>query len=468
MAWQLEVQDVTIDRNNFKAVSFQQPFPVGVTPVVVLLTDGDWGEDDDDDDDDDYNSDPAVVRIRNVTNTGFEFAIVEPPPEDGRYAKNTTLSYVAVEPGVHQFPNGDILEAGALTTAAVQHGSGVPGGESWVTQSLDGGFTTSPAVVGMPQTTNNEQSSTAPGDNDPSFPFVTMAMQNVAASSFQTANERSEVNNQPLLFIFQPETLGYIVMDNGAAGSFTDNDGATVSYEAFRSGDNVRGWANGCYQRPFGGFFNSYSRKPKAFASKNRHDGGDGGWVRRCSLSTTSIGLTVDEDRDRDSERSHTAEDIGVIIFAQEFVANITADPTPWLRKTVTVDNDPINNGVRPKAIAGAEVIYTIRVENLGDGTAVNVQLDDAVPNNMDLYVANTENCGAVEFRDGTPSSGLLCSALNVSYDDGSGNYIYTPPPATDFDPAVTDIRIEFTGTLAADTGSGVPSFEVDLRMRVR
>lgn len=415
------------------------------------------------------NDDPAVVRIKNVTNTGFQVAIVEPPPEDGRYDSNTTLSYVAVEPGVHEFPNGDILEAGTLATAAVQHGNGVPGGESWVTQPLLGGFTTNPAIVGMPQTTNNEQNSNAPGNNQRSTPFVTMAMRNVGSGSFQTANERSEVNDQPLLFVFQPETLGYIVMDNGAAGSFTANGGTAVSYEAFRTGDNVRGWGNGCYERPSSGFFNSYSSNPKVFATVNKHDGGDGGWVRRCSLSTNRVGLTVDEDRDRDSERNHTTEDVGVLVFSEPFTANIGADdPTPWLRKTVMVDNDPVNDDVRPKAIPQAEVIYTIRVENLGDGVASNVRLDDDVPNNMDLYVANTENCGSVAFRDGTPSSGLLCSALGVSYDDGSGNYIHAPAPGLEFDPLVTDIRIEFVGDLAGSGIAGVPSFEVDLRMRVR
>ena len=460
-AWQLEVDDVTLNWNSFNTVTFQQAFPTGVTPVVVSLTPGTRGA---------ANDEPAVVRIRNVTNTGFQIAIVEPAGSNGRYeSNNAVVSYLAVEPGVHEFPNGDILEAGTVSTSALQHGSGVGGAESWTTRPLLGGITGNPVLVGMPQTMNNENVfSGAPGNNQQSEVFVTMAIQNVGAASFQTAIERSEVNNQPLFFTLAAETMGYVVMANGAAGTFQDDGNDDIKYESFRTGDNVRGWDNACYQRPSAGFFNAYSVNPKVFASKIKHDGGDGGWVRRCALSTTQVGLAVDEDRDRDSERNHTTEDVGVLVFSESFAADIEPEPQPWLRKTVMVDNDPINLGVRPKAIPDAEVLYTIRVENLGDGPASNVRLDDQVPDNMDLYVANTENCGSVDFRDGTPASGLSCTAASVSYDDGSGNYTHVPGVGVTFDPLVTDIPIDFTGSLAGGTGTPVPSFEVDLRMRVR
>lgn len=461
-AWQLEVGETSLNWNQFNTVIFQQAFPVGVTPVVVALTPGTRGA---------SNDDPAVVRIKNVTNTGFQMAIVEPNPENGRYeSNNTVMPYLAVEPGVHGFPNGDVIEAGTISTTALQHGRGVGGAESWQTQSLLGGFAANPALIGMPQTAANEWVfSQAPGNNRPSQVWVTMAVQNVGATSFQTAIERSEANTQPFFFTLAAETMGYIVMDTGAGGSFKDSGNNDVFYEAFRSGDRITGWQNGCLTSPNGGvFLNMYTVLPKVFATKIKHDGGDGGWIRRCSLSLTQVGLAVDEDRDRDSERSHTTEDVGIFVFSRTFTADIVAEPEPLLKKTVMVDNDPFNGTDKPKAIPDAEVLYTIRVENLGEGVATNVRLDDPVPDNMDLYVGNTENCGSVDFRDGTPSSGLACSALNVSYDDGTGNYNHTPGVGVEFDSAVTDIRIEFTGSLAANSAAGVPSFELDLRMRVR
>jgi uncharacterized repeat protein (TIGR01451 family) len=461
-AWQLEVDEVTLNWNFYNTVTFQQPFPVGVTPVVLSLTPGTQGA---------ANDEPAAVHIQNVTNVGFQIAIVEPAGSNGRYETNgAVVSYLAIEPGVHTFPNGDVIEAGTITTSALQHGNGVGGAESWATQNLNGSFSSNPVLVGLQQSLNNESLlSGAPGNNQQSEVWVTMTTRNVAATSFQTAIERSEVNNQPLLFNLSAETMGYVVMDNGSAGVFQDNNGDDVAYESFRTGDNVRGWGNGCYHRPNAGFFNTYSAVPKVFASKITHGGGDGGWARQCALSATQVGLAVDEDVDRDSERNHTTEDFGVLVFGQPFVADIEPQPEPLLRKTVLVDRDPINDAVNPKAIPGAEVLYTIRVENLGDGVATNVQLDDPVPDNMDVYVANTENCGSVAFRDGAPSSGLSCAAANVSYDDGSGNFTYSPTADVDgFDALVTDVRINFTGSLSASGLLGDPSFEVDLRMRVR
>ena len=360
MAWQIEVEDVTLNWNNFVTVNFQQAFPAGVTPVVVSLTPGTRGA---------ANDEPAVVRIRNVTNVGFEIAIVEPAGSDGRYENNgAVVSYLAVEPGVHQFPNGDLIEAGTVTTNALQRGNGVGGAEGWTTQALAAGFPSPPALVGMPQTMNNEGALTgAPGNNQQSEVWVTMTTQNVNTGSFQTAIERSEVNNQPLLFNLQAETMGYIVMENGAAGMFQDINGDDVAYESFRTGDNVRGWGNACFNHPGGGFFQAYAGPPRAFASKIQHAGGDGGWIRQCAISVTSVGVAIDEDLDRDNERNHTTEDVGILVFGEPFVAIIEPDPEPLLRKTVMVDNDPINDDVNPKAIPGAEVLYTIRVENLGD-----------------------------------------------------------------------------------------------------
>lgn len=461
-AWQIEVGDVRLNWSSYNSVTFQQPFPLGVTPVVVSLSYGTRGA---------SNDEPATVRIRNVSRTGFEIAIVEPRGSSGRFeSNNATLSYLAVEPGVHELPNGDVIEAGSFATTALQHGSGVSGAESWENRTIQGNFSFPPVLVGMLQTTNNEANNNAPGNGQVSRPFMTLTVRNLNSSSFDAAIERSEVRDQPFPFVLVPETVGYVLMENGAAGTLKNSNNLDIKYESFRTGDSVRGWQNGCYYYPSADFFHFYLDFPKTFATKIRHDGGDGGWVRRCALSTSQIGLAIDEDRDRDNERSHTGEDVGVLIFERAFAADVQNQaPQPKLKKTVFIDSDPINNGNLPKAIPGAQLLYTIRIENIGNGEASNVQLDDAVPDHLDLYVANTEDCGPVVVRDGNPSSGLICNAIGLSYDDGSGNYNYSPTPdAQGFDSNVTDIRINFFNNLEADTGNGTPSVELDLRMRLR
>jgi len=54
-------------------------------------------------------------------------------------------------------------------------------------------------------------------------------------------------------------------------------------------------------------------------AHTRRHDGGDGGWIRRCSINTSQIGLAYDEDQFRDTERLHTTEAASVLVFSEAF-----------------------------------------------------------------------------------------------------------------------------------------------------
>lgn len=451
-ALQIQADYVTVNGNAWVAVTFAQAF--SVDPVVVSLTDDKGGGE-------------AAVRIRNVTTTGFEIGVLEPAGANGSYP-TTSLPFLAVEPGVHVFPNGDILQAGTTSVTVQQRGYfALFPAEGWQTQSFPQTFPINAVVVGTIQTMNNQP---AGGPGTPSIPFLTTAIRNVNTSKFDLALERSSWNDGGNTVV--AETIGWVAMAAGTFGSFSDSSGGTIQYESFNTGDNVQGWDQGCYQRPTTGFQNTYVADPVVVASKNSHDGNDGGWVRQCDLSTTQVGLTIDDTPSarlpRGTERVHTTEQVGVLVFEKAFLLGSINDPEPLLKKTVVVDSDPVNGISSSKAIPDAEVLYTIRVENLGDGVATNVRLDDDVPANMDLYVGNTENCGSVEFRDGTPSSGLLCSALGVSYDDGSGDYIHTPAPGLTFDPLITDIRIEFTGSLAANGVAGVPSFEVDLRMRVR
>ena len=74
----------TLD-HNWLAVSFTQSFPTA--PVVVAQT-GTFN-----------GSDPVVVRIRNVTVSGFEMRLQEEEAKDGVHGSPETVHWVAVEPG---------------------------------------------------------------------------------------------------------------------------------------------------------------------------------------------------------------------------------------------------------------------------------------------------------------------------------------------------------------------------------
>ena len=78
---------------------------------------------------------------------------------------------------------------------------------------------------------------------------------------------------------------------------------------------------------------------------------------------------------------------------------------------------------------------------------------------------------GPVQFIDGAPASGInpinfvglsdLTDDIEFSNDNGA-TFTYAPTAgANGTDPAVTHIRVNTTGTLAGNSGSGDPSFQI-------
>ncbi|MEL6572287.1 MAG: PQQ-dependent sugar dehydrogenase [Pseudomonadota bacterium] len=80
---------------------------------------------------------PVHVRIQNVTETGFEFQMEEWEYLDG-YHVAETVSWIAVERGVHTFEDGSVIEAGATladhTTQGVDFEHGFDEGASVIGQ----------------------------------------------------------------------------------------------------------------------------------------------------------------------------------------------------------------------------------------------------------------------------------------------------------------------------------------------
>ena len=175
-------------------------------------------------------------------------------------------------------------------------------------------FSDRPAFLVSIQTMNNEVNA-PPGTS--SKPWLTTAVSGLAVDNVKLALERAEVRPGA---VNSAETLGYIAIANGVTGSFMASDSQPVSFESRLSSDRITGWGT-CKRITLSG---SYSTPPLAVATPATRDGGDGGWLRRCSQSNTRIGLTFDEDRYRDSERNHTTEQASVLAFSRVFYAHLT------------------------------------------------------------------------------------------------------------------------------------------------
>jgi hypothetical protein len=302
-SWQMEA-DTMVVKNTTNGVithiDFRQHYDT--TPLVFTLTT-------------DTGSDPAVLRVINVTQTGFDLYSVEPDGKDGTHAEMSAVPYIAIEEGSHELPDGTKILASKISTSKFQ--SKLIDGDSWESISLSG-FNTTPVVLGQIQTRNSERTDEIVPDA-PSQPWMTTAIKSVSSSGFTIALERSETTTG----IVQNEDIAYLVMESGLNGSnyyFASSEAKKIEYETIRSDDIIQGWDNSSSGYVVN-FSKSYS-KPIAIATKNRRDGPDGGWLRRRDIADDSMALVVDEDQSTDSERSHTTEVVGILLFSEPFDAD--------------------------------------------------------------------------------------------------------------------------------------------------
>ena len=151
--------------------------------------------------------------------------------------------------------------------------------------------------------------------------------------------------------------------------------------------------------------------------------------------------------------------------------------PDLLVLKLVQVIQDPFNGTTNPKAIPGAIAMYTLQVTNTGPGTVDtdSLMVTDPIPSEVALVISDFDvvNPGPAAFVDGTPSSALSYTfiSLGSSTDDiefssdGGSTWAYTPVDSGNgTDPAVTNVRINPKGTMAA---GGSPSFQLFFKVRV-
>ena len=264
------------------------------------------------------SSAPAALRIKDVN--GSEFKIVQlagtaSTDTDSQHPE-MNVSYFVIEKGQHTY-NGIRIEAGEVNTSKVQHGTGVSGAEGYERITFNSTFSATPIVLAMIQDVAN-QPDLEP--DVPSSPWLTTAMDNVNQTRFDIALERAEVNRGTVTV---EEQVGYLAMDAGIQNTLFDIETCqSVDFETILTpNQSIIGWDDRCSTF---NYTNIYSSNPNVIGAQNDHRGGDGGWLRMCSQSTTSIGLVIDEDIFRDNRAHGAAERAGLLIFANDFVYDST------------------------------------------------------------------------------------------------------------------------------------------------
>lgn len=433
----------TFNNSAWQNIGLQQAY--STVPVVVTIPTTQGG-------------DPATTRIRNVSTSGFQVSPVEPQRRDGPHV-DMNSAYLAVEPGIHVLPDGNVIVAGFVDTDSVQHGDGVTGGTGWEIVSLGYNFASPPTVIAAIQTMANE---TGEGGNLPpgvsSVPWLTVAINNITGSQFDVALERSESGSGNVV---QNERIGYIAMSNGANGTFSDNQNQGVQYLAETSSATIRGWDNGNTSHTYGIPFAS---APISLVTKNTRNNTNGGWLRRDGNTSTSIiQLRLDEDTDNDNERSTTAaeaEAAGILSFSRNFHAEFL--PGFTVEKSSLVISDPVNGTNNPKAIPGAVVEYTLLITNTGHdySDSNNFEVTDVLPSDTSLLVSDIPggSGGPVAFTDGATSSNtswnfvsLSSQADSIDFSTNGTDYSYAPTAdGQGADATVTHIKLKPQGAFAA------------------
>ncbi|QJF50330.1 carbohydrate-binding protein [Roseobacter ponti] len=216
----------------------------------------------------------STVRVRNVTDEGFEFQLDEWDYLNGTHASET-VSWLAIESGTHTV-DGLSITAGIGSASAIS--SDIAFGTA---------FDDSPVVVAQVTSTNDPDA-------------VVDRIQDVTTSGFSI-----ELDNEELTTGFHPEEdLAWIAFEKGGAASdglLAGSTGTAVTDEPFEFG--------------FGGAF--AEDEFVLIADMQTENGNDPALVRLTQSDADSATIFIEEDKSKDSERIHVAEDVGYVALLQ-------------------------------------------------------------------------------------------------------------------------------------------------------
>jgi len=264
----------TTTNDTFQTVNLEKTF---VSPIIICTPH--------------YNSgSPRTVRLTDVSSTSFKIKVQSPSNES---LPNTLVSYLVVEEGVWMSPFK--IEAGKYTTETVGENN------NWAYDLRDYGQTKSGKIVILHQVMSQ---------NDPSWisTYVSKSDNRKSPPSSSDSNFRIALNGAEAVDSHDAEELGYIILEE-------DYDLlSSIKYEVKQTSDSICGFANS--PPYYTSLSQSFSQPPNVIIScQQEADGGDGGWNIIYTVTESQIGLAIDEDQVKDSDRSHTTETCGFITF---------------------------------------------------------------------------------------------------------------------------------------------------------
>ncbi|MCH2042482.1 MAG: HYR domain-containing protein, partial [Saccharospirillaceae bacterium] len=225
------------------------------------------------------DGDPYCVRVRNVSDNGFEWQIDEWDYLDGSRILSEEVSWLAIAEGTHTLDNGSVIQAG-LTTAINEANKQVTFGSA---------FGSVPVVMSQVMTSNE-------------IDAVVTRNRNRTTAGFQLRMQEQELNSNS----HATETIGWIAIDNG--GSVTD--GIIIGETSNSVNHNPATVA-------FGGTF---ANAPTVLHDQQTFNGGDASWTQVNGVTTNDFIVSIDEEQSKDTETNHTTEIVGFYALSEELL----------------------------------------------------------------------------------------------------------------------------------------------------
>jgi hypothetical protein len=182
------------------------------------------------------------------------------------------------------------------------------------------------------------------------------------------------------------EIIGYIVIEAGSG----DIEG--IEYVAALGGDSVQGVDD---TPPYNYAPGALSAPKVAIASLTAMDGGNGGWAILYGANPVTadmLNLAIDEDQSGDSERAHTTEQVGYVVFENSDVLPIPASqPNPangatnvsttpalsWTAGSGAISHDVYFGLDSPLPFFGSQAGSTFEPETLAEETTYYWRIDE-------------------------------------------------------------------------------------------
>jgi uncharacterized protein YkwD len=308
--------------------------------------------------------DPALVRVRNITTTSFEWQIDEWDYLDGAHAAVESVGYLVVEAGTHTLAGGHTLVAGSVATD-----------HQFRSISL-AGFNTAPAIL---TTVTSAVGGSA----------VTTRIRNATANGFEVRLQEEERNDDR----HAVETIGYVAIrrTSGTIGNLdfiSGNTGSSVSH----TGTNIQ-------------FGSRFTATPVFLGNVYTYLGTEPVALRTNSLTASSARVFLQEEQSLDTEIVHPSEDVSYLA--------IEAGVIYATESTITPSNAPPNIDNQTFSMADNTANGAIV------GTVVATDADAADSVSYSITAGNTNNVFALDATSGrltvADRTGLTASPFQLT-----------------------------------------------------